>query len=326
MTASHSESPIENGDSGSGGGGSLDGGSLGGEVVAIEHCQVCKSERREVKFTDGPYTVYTCSDCGLVYVTPRLSGQALLDVYGDGYWKSDNPKERGYADYAKEATLYLKTYRKRMKLVSRHLPERARILDVGCAAGYFLRVAQEHGHDVHGMELGPIVKEAIASLGEDRIFHGLLADAIQARNWQDGSFDMVTIWDVIEHVPDPQELLADIRRLIKPGGCLLLETQNVASRMAERLGKRWHHYKHDEHLYHFRPETIRRLLDECGFDVVDIGSAYAGKYVSFGFLAERAGRLGKLAGIAAKPLMLLKPMNLYINPQDEIIVIARPRA
>ena len=116
-------------------------------------CQVCGSDRRAPKFEDGPYTVYTCSDCGLVYVSPRLQGQALLDVYNETYWKSDNPKERGYADYASEAALYLKTYRKRMKLVSQWLPERGRVLDVGCAAGYFLRVAQEHGHDVHGVEI-----------------------------------------------------------------------------------------------------------------------------------------------------------------------------
>lgn len=296
------------------------------DAVEITSCQLCGSEQRERKFADGPYTVYTCAGCGLVYVSPRLTGQALLDVYGDSYWKSDNPKERGYADYSKEEALYLKTYHKRMKLVSRWLPERARILDIGCAAGYFLRVAQQHGHDVHGIELSPIAQQAIASLGEDRVFHGFLQDAAEARGWADRSFDMITLWDVIEHVPDPQELLRDVQRLLKPGGRLLLETQNVASRMARRLGHRWHHYKHDEHLYHFDPSTIRRLLQDCGYEVLDVGSAYAGKYVSFGFLAERAGRLGRMAGVLAKPLLLLKPLSLYVNPQDEIIVVAAPRA
>lgn len=289
-------------------------------------CQVCGSDRRAPKFEDGPYTVYTCSDCGLVYVSPRLQGQALLDVYNETYWKSDNPKERGYADYASEAALYLKTYRKRMKLVSQWLPERGRVLDVGCAAGYFLRVAQEHGHDVHGVELSePIAKEAIAALGEDRVFHGFLDDCVAARGWEDHSFDLVTIWDVIEHVPEPQGLLDSIRRMIKPGGKLLLETQNVASKFAARMGKTWHHYKHDEHLYHFNPDTIRRLLEDCGYEVLACGSKFAGKYVSFGFLAERAGRLGRIPGLLAKPLGLLKPCNVYVNPQDEIIVVAQPR-
>ena len=101
----------------------------------ISTCQVCGSSERTLKFEDAPYKVFTCSNCSFVYVSPRLTGQALLDVYNETYWKSDNPKERGYADYAKESALYLKTYRKRMKLVSKWLPKAGRILDVGCAVG-----------------------------------------------------------------------------------------------------------------------------------------------------------------------------------------------
>ena len=295
------------------------------ESENILACQVCGSAERTLKFEDGPYHVYTCSACTFVYVTPRLTGQALLDVYNGTYWKSDNPKVRGYADYAKESALYLKTYKLRMKLVSKWLPEKGRILDVGCAAGYFLRIAQQHGHDVHGVELSQaIAQEAIQSLGADRVYNGFLDDAVEARGWQDHSFDLVTIWDVIEHVPEPQGLLASIKKMIKPGGKLLLETQNVNSKLANKLGKRWHHYKHDEHLYHFNPDTISRLLTDCGYKVLTCGPSYAGKYVSFGFLAERAGRLGTIPGLLAKPLALLKPCNLYVNPHDEIIVIAEP--
>lgn len=300
-------------------------GQPGSESEEITSCQVCGSSERSLKFEDGPYRVYTCSSCTFVYVTPRLTGQALLDVYNETYWKSDNPGERGYADYAKESALYLKTYQKRMKLVSKWLPQPGRILDVGCAAGYFLRVAQQQGHDVHGVELSEAIsQEAIQSLGSDRVFNGFLDDAIVARDWQPQSFDLITIWDVIEHVPEPQGLLDSIRKLIKPGGKLLLETQNVESRLAKKLGKRWHHYKHDEHLYHFNPSTIEHLLNDCGYKVLTCGSAYAGKYVSFAFLAERAGRLGKIPGLLAKPLGLLKACNLYINPHDELIVIAEP--
>ncbi|MEO6595426.1 MAG: class I SAM-dependent methyltransferase [Planctomycetota bacterium] len=295
-------------------------------AAPVTHCQLCGSDQRTVKFPDGKFQVVTCSVCGLVYVTPRLQGQALLDVYGDGYWKSDNPKVRGYADYARESKLYLKTFQKRMALVQHWLPQQARILDVGCAAGYFLRVAQQHGHDVHGVELSPaIAHEAIAALGQERIHIGTLDAAGAAMNYQPQSFDLVTMWDVIEHLPHPQDVLHRIRTLVKPGGRVLLETQNVASRWARLLGRRWHHYKHDEHLYHFTPATIERLLSDCGFRVLEIGSAYAGKYVSFAFLSERAERLGRIPGLLAKPLGLLQGFHVYVNPHDELIVIAEPR-
>jgi 2-polyprenyl-3-methyl-5-hydroxy-6-metoxy-1,4-benzoquinol methylase len=292
-------------------------------AAAITLCQLCGSERRTLKFRDGPFEVVTCSDCGLVYVTPRLQGQALVDIYDEGYWKSNNPKVRGYADYARESALYLKTFQKRMALVNRWLVPAARILDVGCAAGYFLRIVKQFGHDVHGVELSEaIAKEAVAALGTDRVHIGTLDDAVAAMDYQPQSFDLITLWDVIEHIPNPQAVLHRIRTLLKPGGRLLLETQNVASRWARWLGPRWHHYKHHEHLYHFTPATITRLLDDCGFAVRELGAAYAGKYVSFGFLAERAGRLGRIPGLLAKPLGLLKFCNLYVNPRDEMIVAA----
>lgn len=291
----------------------------------IDRCQICGSGERSLKFEEPPFQVVTCDECGLVYVTPRLVGQDLLDIYDEGYWKSQNPKVRGYADYASESALYLKTFKKRMALVQRWVPPGGRVLDVGCAAGYFLRVMRERGHDVHGVELSEaIAKEAVAALGEDRVHIGTLDDAVEAMNYEPQSFDLVTLWDVIEHVPDPQSVLRRIRELLKPGARLLLETQNVGSRWARMLGRRWHHYKHHEHLFHFTPATIERLLVDCGFETLEIGSAYAGKYVSFAFLAERAGKLGRIPGLLARPLGLLRGWNLYVNPRDEIIVVAEP--
>jgi 2-polyprenyl-3-methyl-5-hydroxy-6-metoxy-1,4-benzoquinol methylase len=295
------------------------------DATAITHCQLCGSARRTTKFAEPPFEVVTCADCGLVYVTPRLSTRALLAIYDEGYWKSQNPKVRGYADYAKEAALYLKTFALRMALVDRWTKPAARVLDVGCAAGYFLRVMQERGHDVHGVELSAaIAKEAVLTLGAGRIHTGTLDEAVRAKDYAAHSFDLVTLWDVIEHLPDPQAVLRACRELIAPGGRLLLETQNVASRWARWLGRRWHHYKHHEHLFHFTPDTIARLLGDCGFRTLAVGADYAGKYVSFAFLAERAGKLGRIPGLLASPLGLLRSCNLYVNPRDEIIVVAEP--
>jgi SAM-dependent methyltransferase len=295
-------------------------------AAEVAQCQLCGSGERTLKFADGPFRVLVCSGCGLVYVTPRLQGAWLTAVYDEGYWKSADPKARGYADYAREAALYLKTFRRRMRFVARLLPARARILDVGCAAGYFLRIAQQAGHDVFGVEPSPaIAGEAVAALGAGRVHTGTLDDAVPALGLHDGSFDLVTLWDVIEHIPDPQAVLRRARALLRPGGRLLLETQNVASRWARLLGRRWHHYKHQEHLYHFTPATIRRLLGDCGFLVREITADHAGKYVSFAFVAERAGRFGRLPGLLARPLCLLAGCNLYVNPRDEMIVVAEPR-
>lgn len=289
-------------------------------------CALCGSDRRTLRFREQPYAVVLCKTCGLTYVTPRLPASELVAlVYDESYWRSPAARDRGYTDYVQDAELYLRTFELRAGLIERYFGAPGRVLDIGCAAGYFLRVAQDAGHDVHGVELSAaIAGEAELALGKERIHVGTLDDAVRAKRYAPQSFDLITMWDVVEHLPDPQHVLRTVRGLVKPGGKLLLETQNVASRWARWLGRRWHHYKHDEHLYHFSPATIVRLLGDCGFRPVQIGAAYAGKYVSFGFLAERAGRLGRIAGLLAKPLALLRPCNLYVNPRDEIIVVAAP--
>jgi SAM-dependent methyltransferase len=187
---------------------------------------------------------------------------------------------------------------------------------------------RDAGHEVRGVEVSePIAQEAREHLGAERVFVGTLDSVPEdLAGFARGSFDLVTMWDVVEHVPDPQQLLREARAMIRPGGHLLLETQNVDSRFANLLGQRWHHYKHQEHIYHFNPSTVRRLLDQAGFEVVKLTSAFGGKYVSFDFIAERAGRLNRLASLAVRPLTAFRGANVYLNFHDEMVVVARPRA
>jgi SAM-dependent methyltransferase len=307
-------------------------GNSGGGAGSVEvpRCQLCGGEHGQLQFAEGPHRVLRCPTCGLVWVTPRLAGGDLEAVYGEGYWQSASPKTRGYADYRKDEQLYLKTYRRRLEFVRAVVPAmregRIAVLDVGCAAGYFLRVMQELGHDVRGVELSPaIALSARLPLGAVRVFFGTpVGVPADLPGFARGSFDLVTLWDVVEHVPDPQSLLRSARAMLKPDGVLLLETQNVESGFARLLGRRWQHFKHDEHLYHFAPATITRLLAQCGFEVVRNTPRYGGKYVSFGFIAERAARLGARARALLEPLRWCAGMNLYLNFGDEMVVAARP--
>lgn len=296
-------------------------------LVDVETCQLCGCSRAAEMFSEPPFRVLRCPECSLVYVTPRHDDSTLVKIYGEDYWNSASPKTRGYASYASQEDLYLKTFRRRLGLVNKHVREGPlKVLDVGCAAGFFLRVMREEGHDVRGVEVSEdIASHAIEHLGAENVHVGFL-DALQPgqEGFETGSFDLITLWDVVEHVPDPQALLNQLRRLLKPCGALILETQNVESTFASLLGRRWQHYKHEEHLYHFSPSTIRRLLTESGFQVVRNTPSYGGKYVSFGFIAERASRLSSIAGVLLKPLNLLKKASIYLNLRDEMIVVARP--
>lgn len=291
--------------------------------VDVATCQICGSADPALEFEDPPFKIVRCRRCELVWVTPRYEDDAIHELYDETYWKSDSPKTKGYASYADEAPLYLKTFELRMRFVESWARPPARVLDVGCAAGYFLRVARQHGYDCWGVEVSAaIAHQAQAALGEERVHVGMLESAPPDR-FAPGSFDLVTMWDVIEHVPDPQALLRQAAALLKPGGHLVLETQNVDSRFASLLGSRWHHYKHEEHIYHFNPLSVRRLLEQTGFEVEELTSAFGGKYVSFGFIAERAARLNRVVSTVLSPLSLLKRANVYVNLRDEMVIAAR---
>ncbi len=106
---------------------------------------------------------------------------------------------------------------------------------------------------------------------------------------------------------------------------LILETQNVDSRFAKRLGPRWHHYKHLEHLYHFNPKTIERLLDQAGLEIVHLTPRFGGKHVSLGFIRERATRVHGVMKYLLAPLAPLSGMSFYVNMRDEMVIVARKK-
>jgi SAM-dependent methyltransferase len=290
------------------------------ELVAAERCPVCGGERFRTAFKEPPYKVLRCLECGTGVVSPRAAD--LASIYADGsYWRSSSPRTLGYGDYRAAESLYVRTFARRLSFALRNGPAAGKALDVGCAAGFCMQALRELGYEVHGVEVSKtIATHAIERLGFDTVHIGTLEDAPFA----DHSFDLITMWDVIEHVADPRALLSRARELLAPGGLLVLETQNIDSAFARALGRRWHHYKHAEHIYHFTPASLRRLLGAAGMNVKTMTPRYGGKYVSLDFIAERAGRIHPRLSTALGPLRRLDSINLYINVMDEIVATATP--
>jgi len=284
-------------------------------------CALCGARARRERFREGAHAVVECEGCRLVYVTPRRSARALLmQVYDEGYWRSARPRERGYADYLGDEERWLATWRRRFDTLAAHLPAPGRALDVGAAAGFASRVLAERGWRVSAVEPSePARARLLESLGADALVGRTLDDAELAP----ASFELVTLFDVIEHLPDPLAALARARELLAPGGRLLLETQNVESRAARLLGRRWHHYKHAEHLLHFSPATLGRALAASDLALEALYVRGGGKYVAREFLVERSARLARWLPRVARPLSRLLPRTLWVDPRDELLVVAR---
>ncbi len=285
-------------------------------------CLFCGVRDEELRFRDGAFRVVRCRRCGLVYVNPRLPGERLHQMYQEEYWSSDRAKDFGYTQYLAEKPLYLRTWRLRSRLLARHAPRPGRVLDVGCAAGFFLAVMAEQGWSPCGLEISePMVRYAREQMRLPDVRRGDLLSV----DLPPDSFDLVTLWDVVEHLEDPVAHLRRAAAALKADGLLVLETQNVASAFARLLGRKWQHYKHEEHLYHFDPASLARLLDAAGLAVVSRTARYGGKFVSMGFLVERVGRIHPWLSWILSPLRLLGEASLYLNFRDEMVVVARRR-
>lgn len=282
-------------------------------------CLFCGVRDEELRFAQPPFRVVRCRRCGLTYVTPRLPSDALHAMYQEEYWASDRAKDFGYTAYLADAELYLETFRMRSEVLEPYARPPGRLLEVGCAAGFFLKVMHDQGWETTGLEIAsPMVAHARERLGLPDVRHGDLLDA----DLPERHFDVVALWDVIEHLEDPRDHLARAVELLAPGGVLVLETQNVASWFARALGRRWTHYKHEEHLYHFEPATVRRLLEDVGLRVLENTPRRGGKYVSLDFVVERVGKIHPLLSLLCAPLRLAGRVPVYVNLRDEMIVVA----
>lgn len=202
------------------------------------------------------------------------------------------PEERGY-----EREYYHRAYfedhpgkRRTNQLVVDQLRkaglESGRILDVGSGPGYLIRALKEAGYEAAGLDHS---QEALRIGAEHVKAEMQLGDVCERIPWDDGSFDGVVLHDVIEHLTEEDAALAEIRRVLRPGGLLLLSTLNESSVLHKLLGKRWSYYQDPTHVKPWRAATLRELLERHGFEVV-----YAATYFDLNKAGETTAWLGPL--------------------------------
>jgi hypothetical protein len=131
-------------------------------------------------------------------------------------------------------------------------------------------------------------------------------------------------------MPDPRSELEAVYRVLTRDGILVLETQNIDSWLPRFLSQHWGHFGHHLHLFHFSPATITQLLHETGYHVLKITTETAGKVCSLRFLADKLSRISLPLYSLVNSILAISPRlaerSLYINPGDEMIVIARKKS
>lgn len=270
----------------------------------------------EFKFEKNGYRIFENRNTGLLFVAPTPSQEELNQIYSESYFSRGRKYTPPAGDRTTDPQLF--NDRKKLDLVLKHSPGK-RLLDVGSAMGGFMRVASEAGFTVEGVE----VSQFGAEYTREQLGLPVHACSLRAAALPSSSFDVVTMWDVIEHLSDPLENLAEVSRVLRPGGLCFITTGDVSSRYARMLGKRWHLMTPPQHLFYFTPLALKRALSVSGMNVV--GTSWVGKHASLDFALFKAG---ETLGPAVSPIrslvqkLGLAGFRLYINLGDIMTVVA----
>lgn len=194
-----------------------------------------------------------CRKCGLQYLNPHLKRDLILEGYSGGTDET----------FVSQVAARERTFEKQLKTIHSFAPQKGRILDVGTAGGSFLGVAKKHGWEVAGCE----PNRWLAKWGSDRYGINIHEGTIFTMGLKDASFDVVTLWDVLEHTADPKSVLKECRRVLKPDGLLVVNYPDIASSVSKLMGRKWV-FLLSVHLYYFTLDTIGRMLDDTGFQLI----------------------------------------------------------
>ena len=253
--------------------------------------------------------VVKCRKCGLIYINPRINPDLIIKGYSEG-------EDPTFVSQAKGREL---TFARCLKQIEK-LKRNGKILDVGTAGGSFLAVAKRKGWDVYGCE----PNKWLCNWAKENYGIDVRQGDIFRQKYESNFFDVVTLWDVLEHTPDPMAALKECSRILKPGGLLVVNYPDIGSSIARIMRSKWI-FLLSVHLYYFTPKTIRKALNKSGFSVLKIKPHF--QSLALGYLVFRMKAYSKLLhNIGNMVVRLTRTQNLQIPYWlGQTLVIARKR-
>lgn len=219
------------------------------------------------RYRGDEYILSRCGNCNLIYLTPRPSQDEIKYFYPDEY-EAYIPPNLGCHNMG-----VLKAVKIQLDYVEQFNSSKGTILDIGCATGIFLNHAVERGWQVIGIE----VNEQAAKMARETYGIDIFTGNIEEANISTSSIDVVTLWDVLEHLPSPRSALQEIRRILCPGGLVFFSIPNLESYDRKVFGKNWIGWDEPRHFTLFDDETITRMIKEIGFTLIEKKCILGGK-------------------------------------------------
>ncbi|MDH5781981.1 MAG: class I SAM-dependent methyltransferase, partial [Dehalococcoidia bacterium] len=259
----------------------------GEERVESVACNLCGSKCTSLLFVAQDYisreyfNVVKCDVCGLVYTNPRPSSEEIDKFYAQHYYGRQNLRFKALVEVP------IRLFRRQRSRKILRLMDSGRILDVGCGRGRMLDEFKRRGWETFGTELS---EQAAGAAREE---FGLNVRSIPLEDWgfEDKFFDAITLWHVLEHLPDPRGTLREVSRILKDDGLLVVSTPNFDSFQAKVSKEKWFHLDVPRHYYHFSTGTLTQMLESVGFRVWR-QHLFSLEYDPFGLMQSLLNMLG----------------------------------
>jgi 2-polyprenyl-3-methyl-5-hydroxy-6-metoxy-1,4-benzoquinol methylase len=247
-----------------------------------------------------------CKSCHLVFTSPRLHRDLILKSYTE----AEDPM------YVSQADGRIKSFERCLDAVEKLSPRGGNVLDVGAAAGFFLTVAKNRGWKTYGIE----PSKYLSAYGNEKYDVNIHCGTLETAPALDQPMDVVTLWDVLEHTFDPKDVLKRCNAYLKPDGIVVINYPNISNWMAKLAGRNYW-FIISVHLYYFVPKTIKLLLEDAGFEVVEDAPHF--QWLEFGYLIHRLGaylpKASKWMGALSKTLKTDNTLIPYFAAQTRVI-------
>ena len=242
-------------------------------IINISNCPICNSSKTSKAFdavdhfsTKETFPINDCKSCGFRFTNNFPSEDSIGRYYDSPDYISHSDSKTGFIN-----RLYhffrKQMLKKKVNLVSKQVVSRQKdnihLLDIGSGTGYFLNAAKEKGYTVTGIEKDNNAREyAVSNFELD------IKDEQSLWSIENESFDVITLWHVLEHMENLNEVVAKIKSILKPDGVVILALPNHNSYDAKKYKGYWAAYDVPRHLWHFTPDTVEKLLGKHHFNII----------------------------------------------------------
>lgn len=291
---------------------------MGNIIKKVNNCRLCKNKNLDVLFVKEKYEIVKCQKCDLIFLNFDPDSEFLKHYYSEDFFNDPGIKH-AFSNYEEEAPSLKKTFTDRIARICKYV-KNGTLLDIGCATGTFLEAAASYWK-VCGVDVSDYAILQARTKGLEA-YTGEIQNISVVNT---SRFDVVTLWDTIEHVADPGEVIKYVNKIVLPGGVVALSTGDVGSVFSKLCGRYWHLYNIPQHLSFFDKTTITTLLEENGFKIMEI--TYQPSHLTLDYLLFRF--------ITFYKLQMLMPIYKYlkekgylngdvkINLYDIMLVIAQ---